>query len=119
MSEQQGWVKDHGFDSENHQRKEACLGLADCPTCGKEIELVADTESWTFDDMSGKWLHQDYSPAIGACCGNLIVDSFEGCCIYSLDPGHHHGQEVECPGCDECPERDDAFDDCDYDPYGD
>lgn len=27
---------------------------------------------------------------------------------------HHHGQEVECPGCDECPERDEYDDDwCD------
>lgn len=33
---------------------------------------------------------------------------------------HRHGQEVECPGCDECPERDDdGFDDDDYDPHDD
>jgi hypothetical protein len=77
------WEKDNGFDNEGYQRKEACLAIADCPVCGKEVELTAETDAWTEDD-SGRWIHESYGPATGVCCGKLIVDYWEGCFVYSL-----------------------------------
>jgi hypothetical protein len=93
------WEKDHGFDAENHQHKEACLALAQCPVCGKDVELIAETESWTADD-EGRWVHDSYSPATGICCDKLIADWWEGCFVYDL-VSHHHG-ETECAGCEDC-----------------
>jgi len=42
------------------------------------------------------------------CGGTGRVECFCGgdICIC-----HHHGQSTECPGCDECPERDEYDDD--------
>lgn len=77
------WIKDHGFDADGHQRKEACLAITECPVCGTEIELIAETESWTQAD-DGKWVHQDYSPAVAVCCGKLIADWYEGCFVFDL-----------------------------------
>lgn len=77
------WEKDHGFDAQARQRKEACLGVAACPACGKNVALVAETEAWTRDG-SGRWVHAAYSPAAGVCCGKLVVDSFDGCRVYDL-----------------------------------
>lgn len=42
-----------------------------------------------------------------SCGGTGHVDCH---CGGDLCVCHHHGQEVECPGCDECPERDGDYD---------
>ena len=108
MSEPWAWEKDHGFDEDGHQRKEACLAITECPACGKEVELVGDTEAWTEDD-DGRWVHAEYGPATGSCCDKLIVDSFEGCHVYSFSEG------VSDEDCDEDDEDwyDDFDEDCD------
>jgi hypothetical protein len=77
------WEKNHGFDAEGHERREACLALAECPVCGRDVELVAETESW-LQGEEGRWHHQDYSPAQGVCCGKLIADWWEGCFVFDL-----------------------------------
>lgn len=43
----------------------------------------------------------------GGCGGTGFVDCYCGGdqCVC-----HHHGQEVECPGCDECPGDEDDYD---------
>jgi hypothetical protein len=46
------------------------------------------------------------------CGGTGHVDCH---CGGDLCVCHYHGQEQECPGCDECPERDDFDDDSFYD----
>ncbi len=77
------WEKDHGFDAEGHQRKEACLGFTVCPVCGGDVELVADTEEWTQDD-NGRWIHSSYGPAQGVCCNHLIASWWDGTFVYKL-----------------------------------
>lgn len=83
MPDRWDWERDHGFDAEGYQRKEACLAIAECPVCRKEVELVAETESWARDDK-GRWLHEDYGPAMGVCCDRLIADWEEGTFAFDL-----------------------------------
>jgi hypothetical protein len=61
-------------------RLEASAG---CPTCGSDVELWSETEAWTQTE-SGEWKHSEFGAATGICCGNLIVDSFDGCSVYRL-----------------------------------
>lgn len=77
------WTKNHGFDSTNHERRERCEAIVECDTCGKDVELIADTESWT-QANDGRWLHESFGPSQGVCCHNLYVQSFEGCFRYDL-----------------------------------
>jgi hypothetical protein len=90
MPDEWAWEKDHGFDAENFQRKEACLAIAECPVCGKKVELTADTESWTEGD-DGRRVHDGYGPAFGVCCDKLIADWFEGCFVYDLSSDGNGG----------------------------
>lgn len=46
------------------------------------------------------------------CGGTGYVDCY---CGGDLCVCHHHGQQVDCPGCDSCPVLDDGFDDDYYD----
>lgn len=82
MSEAWAWEKDFGFDETGHQRKEACLAVAWCPKCGEEVECVAETEAWHRE--GDRWVHAEYGPATGWCCGLAIIDSFEGCIVLDL-----------------------------------
>ena len=80
----------HGMDDSGHQRFEKLFAIAKCPDCGKDVELVAETEGWTEspfpEELQGPrcWVHMDYGPAMGVCCHNLIVDSWDGCHVYNL-----------------------------------
>lgn len=103
-SESWAWEKDLGFDADGFQRKQACQGIGRCPTCGKDVELVAETEEWV--ERDGRKVHNSYGPACGVCCDVLIVDSWDGCSAYDLS------------GDEDC-EPDDDFDDYDYDPDAD
>ena len=56
----------------------------------------------------------------------LFSDPDEGCggtgfvychCGGDLCVCHHHGQEIECPGCDDCPEGPDDFYESDFYDY--
>lgn len=78
-----GTVKRLGFDAEGYERRERVGAIAECPDCGNEVALVQETEEWT-QRKDGRWRHSSYGPAMGTCCGNLIVDSFEGCEVYRL-----------------------------------
>lgn len=77
---------DHGYDPDGCRRKEACLGVCDCPVCGRELFLVADTECRT-EGEGGRWEHDGYGPAEAVCCGLLVVDSWDGCSVYRLAEG--------------------------------
>ena len=52
--------------------------IAECDSCGKEVELWSDTEEWVQNE-AGEWKHNSFGPAQGECCGNLYVFFFEGC----------------------------------------
>jgi hypothetical protein len=87
MSDTVWWEKDDGFDEDGYQQKYVMAGIATCPTCDKDVELVAETEEWSEDDKTGRWLHSSYGPGMGFCCGNLVVDTHEGTFCYQLDQG--------------------------------
>lgn len=70
---------------DDREHRHEVHGTTECPHCGKKVELVAETEEWVeADDGSGRWLHSAFGPAMGICCGYLIVDSFEGCQVFRL-----------------------------------
>lgn len=82
-----GEVTDHGFDGEGYQRLERVGAIAECPNCGEEVCLLQETEAWV-ESENGKWLHSEWSPAMGVCesCDLLLVDDWDGCCAYDLSP---------------------------------
>lgn len=84
-TESWAWERDHGFDADGRQRKERCVAIAECPVCGKEVELVAETECWT-EDEQGRWAHEEYGPGQGVCCDRLIADWWEGTFVFHLPP---------------------------------
>jgi len=86
MSDDQlGKETNYGFDQDGRERREMCMAIAECPVCGKDVLLIADTEEWTEDDqVPGRWRHNTYGPAQGVCCDRLIVDSWYGCFVYDL-----------------------------------
>jgi hypothetical protein len=81
--ERLGREVDHGFDADGRQWKEKVFGIAACPVCGEDVELVAETEVWVQGD-DGRWVHSGYGPAQGVCCDRLVVDSWDGCSVYDL-----------------------------------
>lgn len=97
------WEKDHGYDANGHQQKTACRAVVDCPVCGKEIELISDTESWVRTN-DGRWDHSEYGPAQGVCCDRLIVDSWDACRVYDLSQTDDDDDDDEDDDSDD-PER--------------
>lgn len=79
------WEKTR-VDADGHERREVCQGLAECPVCGRDVELIAQTESWV-QDADGFWRHQDYGPAQGVCCQRLMAGWYEGGFVFDLRPG--------------------------------
>lgn len=77
-----GTVNSHGFDKDGYERREQLDAVVDCDTCGKEVDLWAETEVWV--KREGKSHHSGYGPAQGVCCQNLYIASFEGCFRYQL-----------------------------------
>ncbi len=50
--------------TKGYQRKKKVAAVGKCPTCHKEIALIAETEEWEQrDDMT--WEHVSWGPAIG------------------------------------------------------
>ncbi|MBI1353252.1 MAG: hypothetical protein GC160_02820 [Acidobacteria bacterium] len=47
-------------------------GTTECPECGKEVQLWAETVEWTEDGKPS-----DYGPPEGICCGLLLMDDGE------------------------------------------
>ena len=78
-----GTVNNHGFDKDGRERREQLEAVVDCDTCGKEVDLWSETESWGLG-ADNRWHHQLYGPAQGVCCQNLYIASFEGCFQYQL-----------------------------------
>ena len=71
-------------DKDDREIRERLEVVVECDTCGKDVELWSDTESWI--EVDGEWKHQFYGPAQGVCCEWLYVSSFEGCFRYHLGP---------------------------------
>jgi hypothetical protein len=76
---------DRGYDANGYQRKEKVAAVAKCPTCHKEVALVAETEEWEQRE-DATWEHVGWGPATGVCCDNLIVKFSNGYEVYPLPP---------------------------------
>lgn len=84
MTRQIGTVIDHGFDETGHERRERVDAIAECPTCGKEVELLADTEEWRQGE-DHRWHHSEYAGcAMGECCGMVLIDTYDGAFVLNL-----------------------------------
>ena len=81
--EELGQEFDYGYGPRGYQRKEKVAAIAKCPTCHKDIPLVAETEEWEQRE-DATWEHVGWGPATGVCCGNLIVEFSEGYEVYPL-----------------------------------
>jgi hypothetical protein len=91
----QAWTED---ETGSYEHREIVGAIAKCPTCGRDVELLSDTDGWeeleppaalrraayaNRQPLPKVWLHDGYGPDMGECCGDLIVDSFDGCKVYS------------------------------------
>lgn len=90
-----GAERDRGPDENGFPYKECCMGIAECPKCGKDVPLIAETESWVEDEKTGAPLHDGYGPSQGVCCGVLIVDSWDGTQAYDLTRAGESGDESD------------------------
>jgi hypothetical protein len=57
--------------------------VAKCPTCHREVALVAQTEEWEQQE-NGTWDHVGWGSATSVCCNNLIVEFPDGFEVYPL-----------------------------------
>jgi hypothetical protein len=80
MSDQLGTVKLLGLDKDGYERRERLEAIAECPTCGEDVELWSDTTAWVEVKEHGRtyWRHSEYGPAAGDCCDKAIVSWWEG-----------------------------------------
>jgi hypothetical protein len=88
--EQLGQEFDLGYDPNGYQRKQKVAAVAQCPTCRKEVVLVAETEEWERQD-DGTWKHIGWEAPAGVCCNNLIVEFSNGYEVYPLPPKRNGG----------------------------
>lgn len=64
-------------DVSGRECREALAGTVECLKCGKDVELVAETEEWVRAD-DGTWRHSRYGGAMGVCCGLLYAEQPDG-----------------------------------------
>jgi hypothetical protein len=83
--EELGQEFDRGYNPNGYQLKEKVAAVAKCPTCHKEIALVAETEEWEQRE-DATWEHAGWGPATGVCCDNLIVEFSNGYEVHPLPP---------------------------------
>jgi hypothetical protein len=81
--EQLGQEFDLGCDPRGYQRKDKVAAVAKCPTCHKEVALVAETEEWE-RRANATWEHAGWGSATGVCCDNLIVELSNGYEVFPL-----------------------------------
>lgn len=81
-----GTVEHLPQEREDHPRQRQLQAIAECARCGKRVELWAETEGWVLED-DGRWVHDDYGPPEGICCGLLYVIQPDGTEeAYELEP---------------------------------
>ncbi len=79
-----GVVIRHGFDRKGYEQRERLDAIAECPKCGRDVLMWAETEEHVYRGWDGKWIHSEYGPPTGFCCGLLILDNFGRCESYDL-----------------------------------
>ncbi len=83
--EELGQEFDRGYNPNGYQLKEKVTAFTKCPTCHKDVALVAETDEWEQRD-DATWEHAGWGPATGVCCDNLIVELSSGYEVYPLPP---------------------------------
>lgn len=82
------------FDDDGvFEYREQVQAIAQCPVCGVEVALLAETDAWAetkaIIPVRGKrqrlWKHDGYGPAAAEHCGKLIADWWEGTFVYDLE----------------------------------
>jgi hypothetical protein len=70
------------------EHRERVLAVVECPSCGLEQALSAETVTWK-EKVPGSqvWRHTGYGPALGECCGQLLADWWEGSFAFRLPGG--------------------------------
>lgn len=58
-------------------RREQLQAIGECPRCGQQVELWAETEVWE-EDPELAIVATGYGPPMGACCGLLFVIQPDG-----------------------------------------
>jgi len=53
-------------------------GSTECLRCGKRVALFAETHEWheIGEGAEKRWIHGQYGPATGECCGLAFLDCF-------------------------------------------
>lgn len=69
-------------DERGYQCQRELQAQAECPRCGQEVDLWADTEEWF--ERDGFWLHSNYGPALGECCNLVICSDYNGENVFDL-----------------------------------
>jgi|ERR1700722_6887475 len=60
-----------GTDEKREVRKRPSAEV-ECPRCGSTVTLIEETEQWIEKD--GLWIHDEYGPGVGDCCGLVFLD---------------------------------------------
>ena len=86
------WEKRLGYDADGHEQREACLAIAECPVCGQDVELIAETDEWVRGIVDSRlvWKHAGYGPSTAEHCGKLIADWWEGTFTFDLLAREQH-----------------------------
>lgn len=61
------------FDQNGFEIRKRCAAIIECPECGKDVELVQETEEW-HKQAEGNHIHWQYGSPEGECCSTLFVD---------------------------------------------
>lgn len=74
-------------ETEVSEHRTIVAGETDCIRCGKTVELVAETEQWE-QRGDGSWVHSDYGPGHGVCCGIAYLEDYYSDAVlgFDLDP---------------------------------
>lgn len=85
MTLQLGTTELHGFDKDGYERRRKVTAICECPTCGNEVSMWSETEEW-HQQPDGRWHHSHYDAcSTGECCGQVIIDTWEGCFVMKFD----------------------------------
>jgi len=73
------------LSNENREVRRRPTAVVQCPRCGKQVTLIAETEEWV-ESRGGIWKHSGYGPGCGDCCGLAFLDSpWDGIMTFQIE----------------------------------
>lgn len=70
-------------NTEGRECQRCLMAQVECPRCEKQVDLWAETEQW--HEEEGYWMHDEYGPATGDCCGLAFLDYWEGLRVFEIE----------------------------------